>query len=242
MKKSLSLLLVLTFLFVICGSVNAQEIASSETPYSRASNELINIFEDAGYSVPNNATFSLIPVASGKTSRSLNQTSDMALCMTTKNGNEITKTVILSIGIDEENNLRVDNEPTYLLRAQPRFSFPVTLSNKVRISGTATYTTTSKNAMLYIKPQSCSFSYGRTAAGSSSSVIYAGVSYYIKGNRYSDDVYSDHTINCTRNYPTEGITYSNSNPAPDYYVPIGGHILTYMCTVDGAYDSFVVSI
>lgn len=242
MKKLLSILLVFTFLFIIGGSVNAQEIELSETSYFQASNELIDVFENAGYSVPNNATFSLVPVVSEKTSRSLSQTDDMALCMTTRNGDEITKTVILSIGTDDENNLRVDNEPTYLLRAQPRFSYPVTLSNKIRISGTATYSETSKNLMYYVKPQSCSFSYGRTAAGSSSSVIYAGVSYYIKGNRYSNDAYSDHTINCTRNYPTEGITYSNSNPAPDYYMPIGGHILTYMCTVDGAYDSFVVSI
>lgn len=245
MKRILSLVLVFALLLIaVCGNVSAQNSTTTEISYDNAPEELIEIFEEAGYTVPHTATFSLAPLSySSNTLATHTQSDDAALCMTTQNGNEITKTIILFVGKDEDDNLLVDNEATYLLRPQPRFTYPVTLSNKVRISGTATYSYTSKNSMAYYKPTSCSFSYARTATGSSSSVIYAGVSYYIKGNRYSNDAYSDHTINCTRNSPVEGTTYSNTgNPAPDYYVPIGGHILTYKCTVDGVYAEYPVSV
>lgn len=245
MKKKLSILLVFVLLLSAVSSTVSAETATvpSTLSYEKAPDALIEMFEDAGCVVPTSAEFSLVP-ATSVTRRNASSGEDMALCMTTVNGETVSKTIILSVGVDENNTLVVDNEPTYLLRAQPRFSYPVTLANKVRIVGTANYNSTYQNTYTYCKPISCSFNYGRTAAGASSTVVYAGVEYYIEGHRLSNGAQGSHTINCTRNSPVEGITYSNTgNPAPDYYtIGWGKHILEYVCTVDGVYDRFVVGV
>lgn len=234
---------------MICSNTSAQTIDIDSNDYSisyaQAPQAVIDVFEDAGHDVPTNATFSLVPVAAD--TASLQNTDDMALCMTVRDGNSESKTVVLSLGTDISGNLFVDNTPTYLLRAQPRRA-PRIAFNKINMSGTA-YRDVISDYYYFARPKSCSFSYGRTAASSSSSIVYAGVSYYIEGTAcpnapsFTGSYYSSHTINCTRNYPIEGTTYSNSNPSSVYISPYAGkQILTYMCTVDGVYDSYVVSL
>ncbi|MEE0806810.1 hypothetical protein [Hominenteromicrobium sp.] len=245
MKKTLSIFLAVVLLLSVVGStVSAETTAVSSTlSYEKAPDALIDMFEEAGCDVPISAEFSLVPAVS-TTGRNVSSIEDMALCMTTVNGSTVSKTILLSVGVDEDDTLVVDNEPTYLLRAQPRFSYPVTLRNKVRIVGTANYNATYQNTYTYCQPVSCSFSYGRTAAGASSNVIYAGVKYYIEGYRLYNGTFGTHTINCTSSSPIEGRTYSNTgNPASDYYmIGNGTHVMDYECSVDGAYERFTVGV
>lgn len=243
MKRSVSFVLVVALLLAICGSVSATEPVNSVT-YDGASAALIEEFESAGYDVPENAEFSLVPV-SPTNARSVNiANGDMALCMTVDNGDTVTQSIILDVGQNDKGVQIVNNDATFLLRPQPKYTFTPgdSLSNKIRIVGTATYTNYNHNYLTYFQPQSCSFRYYRTSAGSSSSVTRAGVEFTCRGMTYYYPSYSaassdnvTHRISCVKSNPTANLTYTTSNVlSGKVMLSQDQKILNYVCTINGS--------
>ncbi len=146
---------------------------------------------------------------------SVNEIGDTAICLSTQDGNNITKNICLSFAEDAEGNMVVDNSLADTLAANSDSSITVPYNKSTyTVYATATTATYIDNntGYTYYKPYHCEFYYVKHTDVTVSSIqaryTATGALYTYPGYTSLNETYT-HIVPVYASFPTAGVTYSN---------------------------------
>lgn len=258
MKKFVSSVLCVAIIFAM-GTVSAAAetvdlVYQNSISASEASEQLTCFFEENGVEVNNQATFELVNVESATNTRSTAKRGT-ALCMTTVNGDTVTKDVLLAFKEDENGNSVLDN--SFNRQAmQPRSGQtvdypPLDWDGRYVVHGTAVYNVKYQpNTYIPIyQPTGCYFTYQKysTVSVSSISVLYICDGVKWNWSSFADTGVEDTwTITASKSNPVVNTMYSTTRQYSSSYglfteTGFGhGNFLTFQCVANGVHDDYTV--